>query len=150
VGIDLTRDKSVFRVQVISDEIVVSLPGSIYTVAYFKPKGSPQLVARRIPSRDDPRSGMTLSDFLMKAWKHMSASPSRADIRRGPINRALFVWLYRRFPDIGNATATVRPETIIRWHRMGFRAWWRWKSHNPGGRPGIDQEPRDLRRFSMN
>jgi hypothetical protein len=45
-------------------------------------------------------------------------------------------WLYRRFPDIGNATAIVRPETIIRWHRMGFRAWWRWKSH-PGGRPGI-------------
>ena len=38
----------------------------------------------------------------------------------------------------------VRPETIIRWHRMGFRAWWRWRSHNPGGRPGIDQEPRDL------
>ena len=59
-------------------------------------------------------------------------------------DRALFVWLYRRFPDIGNATAIVRPETIIRWHRMGFRAWWRWKSHNPGGRAGIDQEPRDL------
>jgi hypothetical protein len=35
----------------------------------------------------------------------------------------LFVWLYRRFPDIGNATVIVRPETIIRWHRMGFRAW---------------------------
>jgi hypothetical protein len=48
--------------------------------------------------------------------------------------------MYRRFPDIGNATAIVRPETIIRW----FRAWWRWKSHNPGGRPGIDQEVRDL------
>ena len=56
----------------------------------------------------------------------------------------MFVWLYRRFPDIGNAAAIVRPETIIRWHRMGFRAWWRWKSHNPGGRPEIDQEPRDL------
>ncbi|HLN31593.1 MAG TPA: hypothetical protein VK395_27880, partial [Gemmataceae bacterium] len=56
----------------------------------------------------------------------------------------MFVWLYRRFPDIGNAAAIVRPETIIRWHRMGFRAWWRCKSHNPGGRPGIDQEPRDL------
>ena len=50
----------------------------------------------------------------------------------------------RRLPDSGNATAIVRPETIIRWHRMGFRASWRWKSHNPGGRPGIDQEPRDL------
>ena len=54
-------------------------------------------------------------------------------------DRALFVWLYRRFPDIGNATAIVRPDTIIRWHRMGFRAWWRWRSHNPGGRPGLDQ-----------
>jgi hypothetical protein len=69
-------------------------------------------------------------------------APKRLRLSGG--DRALFVWLYRRFPDIGNATTIVRPETIIRWHRMGFRAWWRWKSHNPGGRPGIDQEPRDL------
>src|SRR6188508_955605 len=69
-------------------------------------------------------------------------APKRLRLSGG--DRALFVWLYRRFPDIGNATAIVRPETIIRWHRMGFRAWWRWKSHNPGGRPGIDQEARDL------
>ena len=69
-------------------------------------------------------------------------APKRLRLSGG--DRALFVWLYRRFPDIGNAAAIVRPETIIRWHRMGFRAWWRWKSHNPGGRPRIDQEPRDL------
>src|SRR6188472_728262 len=69
-------------------------------------------------------------------------APKRLRLSGG--DRALFVWLYRRFPDIGNATAIVRPETIIRWHRMGFRAWWRWKSHNPGGRPGISQELRDL------
>ena len=69
-------------------------------------------------------------------------APKRLRLSRG--DRALFVWLYRRFPDIGNATAIVRPETMIRWHRMGFRAWWRLKSHNPGGRPGIDQELRDL------
>ena len=69
-------------------------------------------------------------------------APKRLRLSGG--DRALFVWLYRRFPDIGNAAAIVRPETIIRWHRMGFRAWWRWKSRNPGGRPGIDQEPRDL------
>ena len=69
-------------------------------------------------------------------------APKRLRLSGG--DRALFVWLYRRFPDIGNATAIVRPETIIRWHRMGFRAWWRWKSNNPGGRPRIDQEPRDL------
>src|SRR6188768_148035 len=69
-------------------------------------------------------------------------APKRLRLSRG--DWALFVWLYRRFPDIGNATAIVRPDTIIRLHRMGFRAWWRWISHNPGGRPGIDQEPRDL------
>jgi hypothetical protein len=69
-------------------------------------------------------------------------APKRLRLSGG--DRALFVWLYRRFPDIGTAAAIVRPETIIRLHRMGFRAWWRWKSHNPGGRTGIDQEARDL------
>jgi hypothetical protein len=69
-------------------------------------------------------------------------APKRLRLSGG--DRALFVWLYRRFPDIGNAAAIVRSETIIRWHRMGFRAWWRWKSHNPGGRPRVDQELRDL------
>ena len=44
-------------------------------------------------------------------------APKRLRLSGG--DRALFVWLYRRFPDIGNATVIVRPETIIRWHRMG-------------------------------
>src|SRR4029077_1423286 len=50
-------------------------------------------------------------------------APKRLRLSGG--DRALFVWLYRRFPDIGNATAIVRPDTIIRCHRVGFRAWWR-------------------------
>ena len=37
-----------------------------------------------------------------------------------------------------------RPETIIGWHRAGFRSWWRWKSRNPGGRPKVDAELRDF------
>ena len=47
-------------------------------------------------------------------------APKRSRLSGG--DRALFVWLYLRFPDIGNARAVVRPETIIRWRRMGFRA----------------------------
>jgi len=43
-------------------------------------------------------------------------------------NRFLFVWLYRWFPSVPGAFAIVRPETIIRWHRAGFRAYWRWRS----------------------
>jgi transposase InsO family protein len=59
-------------------------------------------------------------------------------------DRAVFVWLYRLFPAIGDAITIVRPETIIRWHRAGFRTWWRWKSRNLGGRPKVDRELRDL------
>src|SRR4051794_40776458 len=38
----------------------------------------------------------------------------------------------------------IRPETLIRWHRTGFRSYWRWKSRNRGGRPRIDTELRAL------
>jgi hypothetical protein len=65
-------------------------------------------------------------------------------VRPNAMDRAIFVWLYRLFPDIGNAVAILRPETLVRWHRMGFRAWWRWKSRNLGGRPQIDRELRDV------
>ena len=65
-------------------------------------------------------------------------------VRPNALDRTVFVWLYRLFPDIGKAIAIIRPETIVRWHRMGFPAWWRWKSRNPGGRSKIDREIRDL------
>ena len=65
-------------------------------------------------------------------------------------DRALFVWLYRRFPRILDAITIVRPETIVRWHRKGFGAFWRWKSRSLGGRPWIAKEVRDLiRRMSF-
>src|SRR5215204_3537890 len=65
-------------------------------------------------------------------------------------DRALFVWLYRRFPRILDSLAIVRPETIVRWHRMGFGAFWRWKARALGGRPRINKELRDLiRRMSF-
>jgi hypothetical protein len=50
-------------------------------------------------------------------------------------DRLLFVWLYRLFPAVLNAVTIIRPETIVRWHRTGFRLYWRWKSHTRGGRP---------------
>jgi hypothetical protein len=60
-----------------------------------------------------------------------------------------FVWLYRCFPAVLNAMTVVKPETVIRWHRRGFRAYWRWKTRRCDGRPRIDREIRDLiRRMS--
>src|SRR5258707_1664265 len=65
-------------------------------------------------------------------------------------DRLLFLQLYRWFPSIVKAMTTIRPETLVRWHRAGFRRYWRWKSRNLGGRPPIDAGLRALiRRMSI-
>src|SRR5271167_4019251 len=69
-------------------------------------------------------------------------SPSRVWLRN--IDRLIFVWMYRLFPSILNVITVFKPETVIRWYRRGFRAYWRWKSRRRGGRPRIDREIRDL------
>jgi hypothetical protein len=66
------------------------------------------------------------------------------------VDRALFIWLYRRYPRILDAISIVRPETVVRWHRKGFAEYWRWTSRSRGGRPRIAKEVRDLiRRMSF-
>jgi hypothetical protein len=56
----------------------------------------------------------------------------------------------RRCPRILDAITIVRPETVVRWHRTGFAAYWQWKSRSLGGRPPIAKEVRDLiRRMSL-
>jgi transposase InsO family protein len=65
-------------------------------------------------------------------------------------DRLFFIQLYRWFPSVLNAITIVRPETLLRWHRDGFRRYWRWKSRNCGGRPPISGELRALiRRMSL-
>ena len=58
--------------------------------------------------------------------------------------RLFFIQLYRWFPSVRNAIKIIRPETLVRWHRAGFRRYWRWKSRNLGGRPRIDAALRAL------
>jgi hypothetical protein len=50
-------------------------------------------------------------------------------------DRLFFIMLYRMFPSVVKAITIIRPETLVRWHRAGFRRYWRWKSRDPGGRP---------------
>src|SRR6266446_5109772 len=65
-------------------------------------------------------------------------------------DRLSFLRLYRWFPSIVKAMTIIRPETLVRWHRAGFRRYWRWKSRNLGGRPRIDAGLRALiRRMSI-
>ena len=60
------------------------------------------------------------------------------------LDRLIFVWLYRCRPAVLNAVTIVRSETVVRWHRDGFRLYWRWKSRARGGRPRISSELRRL------
>jgi len=65
-------------------------------------------------------------------------------------DRLFLIQLYRWFPSVLKAIAVIRPETLVRWHRAGFRRYWRWKSRSLGGRPQIGADLRDLiRRMSM-
>lgn len=74
----------------------------------------------------------------------------RGRIQLTNADRFFFVQLYRWFPSILKAITLVRPETIVRWHRAGFRRYWRWKSRVRGGRPPIEAELRALiRRISL-
>ena len=59
-------------------------------------------------------------------------------------DRWFFIQLYRWFPSVLKAITIVRPETLVRWHRAGFRRYWRWKSRSLGGRPQIDADLRAL------
>jgi transposase InsO family protein len=65
-------------------------------------------------------------------------------------DRWFFIQMYRWFPSILQVLTIIRPETLVRWHRAGFRYYWRWKSRSLGGRPQIETELRALiRQMSM-
>ena len=59
-------------------------------------------------------------------------------------DRAFWVALCRLWPGWQNALLIVKPETVIGWHRKGFKLYWTWKSRHRGGRPPIDAEIRTL------
>ena len=59
-------------------------------------------------------------------------------------DRSIFAGLYRLAPTVLNALAIVKPETVIKWHRVGFRSYWCWKSRRCGGRPTVAPEIRKL------
>ena len=90
------------------------------------------------------RSKLEAENLVLRhqlAMLHRSA-PRRAKL--GSTDRLLFVLFYRFFPKVLNAIGLVRPETVVRWHRRGFAAYWRWKSR---GRPGWPRVPNEVRQL---
>src|SRR5207302_9733159 len=69
-------------------------------------------------------------------------APPRLRLRGS--DRALLVWLTRLWPSLIDAAQVAQPETILRWHRAGWKAFWRWRARKLAGRPKIDRGLRDL------
>jgi len=68
----------------------------------------------------------------------------RRRVRLSWRDRMFWVGVSKVWPGWRTALVIVRPETVVRWHREGFRSYWRWKARPRGGRPRIDRETREL------
>jgi hypothetical protein len=89
---------------------------------------------------------ITMLRHQLKVLQRQAASRPRLTAA----DRLLFVWLCRLFPSLRKAITIVQPDTVLRWHRSGFRLYWRWKSRSCGGRPKVPIEVRSLiRRMSV-
>src|SRR6516164_10928569 len=72
----------------------------------------------------------------------LRGAPHRLQLRAS--DRALLVWMTWRWPSLLSLSHVVQPDTILRWHRAGFRTYWRWKSRGRPGRPRVSRELREL------
>jgi homeodomain-containing protein len=100
-------------------------------------------------SRFTTRARLEAENLVLRRQLMVLRRKSPTRVRLWNIDRLLMVWLYRLYPSLLDAIIIVQPETVIRWHRRGFRAYWHWKSRHVGGRPRLDSEIRALiRRMS--
>src|SRR5258708_37346038 len=68
----------------------------------------------------------------------------RGRVKLANSDRWFLIQLYRWFPSILKVLTGIRPETLVRWHRAGFRSYWRWKSRSLRVRPQIETDLRSL------
>jgi transposase InsO family protein len=93
-----------------------------------------------LPVPRGARSGNSLLRHQLNVLRRKS--PGR--LAFSSIDRMVFAGMYALAPNILDALKIVKPETVLRWHRGGFRAYWRWKSRPRSGRPSTPAEIRDL------
>ena len=91
------------------------------------------------------RSRLALQAEILALRHQLNVLQRSTDARRRlrTSDRILWVWLSQLWSDWRSALLIVKPETVIRWHRQGFRLYWRWKSRHPG-RPDAGREIREL------
>jgi transposase InsO family protein len=85
------------------------------------------------------RSGLVLENLALRHQLAVLKRQARKP-KLGSADRLLWVGMRRLWPEWPQALLLLQPQTIIAWHRLGFRLFWRWKSRTRAGRPSIDGE----------
>ncbi|MDH4282651.1 MAG: hypothetical protein OEV36_08375 [Myxococcales bacterium] len=106
---------------------------------------APLLYALRATARSSlrPQRELALENLaLRQQLTIVQRKTKRPKLKKA--DRAFWVALSRLLPDWQNALIIVKPETVVGWHRKGFKLYSTWKSRNRGRRPPIDAEIRTL------
>jgi hypothetical protein len=91
-----------------------------------------------------PRATLQAENLVLRHQLNVLRRKSPKRLAFGHVDRLVFTALYRVAPGVLDALKILKPQTVIRWHRAGFRAYWRWKSRPRGGRP---KTPADIRQL---
>jgi transposase InsO family protein len=91
-----------------------------------------------------PRISLEAENLVLRHQLNVLRRKSPARIAFSGVDRMVFAGLYALAPNVLDALKIVKPDTVIRWHRVGFRGYWRWKSRARGGRPSTAVDIRQL------
>jgi hypothetical protein len=97
----------------------------------------PRLVGTLIADLFKSRCRLEGENLLLRHQLDIALRRAPPRHRLRGIDRALLVWMTRLWPSLLGSIVVVKPETVLRWHRAGFKAFWRWKSHGRAGRYGM-------------
>src|SRR5262249_41688835 len=91
------------------------------------------------------RAALQLENLALRHQVGVLQRSARKRPRLTPVDRLLWVWLSRVWSGWRSTLAIVQPETVIAWHRAGFRLFWTWKvRRGQPGRPVICRDVRDV------
>jgi len=90
------------------------------------------------------RAALQAEIFILRHQLNVLRRKSPKRLVFSNIDRLIFAGVYGLMPSVCNTLKILKPETVIAWHRAGFRAYWRWKSRAHGGRPRVSPEVREL------
>src|SRR5438105_876921 len=91
-----------------------------------------------------PRLRLEAENFFLRHQLNVALRRAPSRLRLRGRDRTLLIWMTQLWPNLLGMVQVVQPETILRWHRAGFKIFWCWKSRNRAGRPKIDRGLRDL------